>query len=183
MPLPLARRFRPVAAALASTAVAGAAMLASSPRALSQTMLTGCQLVGGTLQCVPGVTADPQQQINDLRQQIGTDQQLENAVEQRIEGLSQLVLVGEIVEGSLLVANLGAGLPQDPLVQLPASAFHWYRLTPGSTKWVLIPGASGPTYRLQHQDVGSQLMVVVAVATPSGSQRQPSAVIGPIVGR
>ena len=146
-------------------------------------MLSGCQLVAGTLQCVPGVTDDPQQQINTLRQQIATDQKLENAVEQRIEGLSQLVLIGEVSAGSLLVANLAAGMPQDPLVQLPSGAFHWYRLSPGSSSWVLIAGASGPSYRLQPQDVGSQLMLVVAVKTPQGSKRQASAAVGPIVGR
>ena len=146
----------------------------------AQTMLDGCQLVQGSLQCVPGVTADPQQQIRDLRQQIASDQNQENAIQQEIQGLSQLVLIGEISEGALLQANLAAGLDQNPLLALPPGAFHWYRLTPGSSSWVLIPGATGPSYRLQPQDIGSQVMVVIAVPTATGSQRQPSAPVGPI---
>jgi len=45
---------------------------------------------------------------------------------------------------------------------------------------VLINGASGPNYRLQSADVGAQLMVVIAVPTASGSQRQASAPVGPV---
>ncbi|MEB3234020.1 MAG: hypothetical protein VKM98_01205 [Cyanobacteriota bacterium] len=153
---------------------------ASGSALQAQTMLTGCQLVGGTLQCVPGVTADPQQQIRDLRQTIAADQQLENAVEQQISGLQQLVLIGELTQGSLLIANLGAGLGQDPLINLPPGAFHWYRLPAGASNWVLINGATGPNYRLQSADVGAQLMVVIAVPAASGSQRQASAAVGPI---
>ena len=183
MPLLLVRRTRLTAASLVAAGLAASAWLAAITGASAQSMMSGCQLVGGTLQCVPGVTADPQQQIDDLRQQIATDQQLENVVQQRIEGLSQLVLIGDVVEGSLLLANLGAGLPQDPLINLPPGAFHWYRLTPGSSKWVLINSVTGPSYRLQPQDVGCQLMLVIAVATPSGSQRQASVVVGPINSR
>lgn len=172
------RRMAP-ALAVAVGAALGAIGSGSAPLK-AQTMLSGCQLVQGTLQCVPGVTADPKQQIDDLREQIATDQQLENAVEQRIEGLQQLVLVGELTQGALLMANLGAGLSQDPLIQLPPAAFHWYRLPAGSDTWVLIEGASGPNYRLQSADVGSELMVVIAVATPAGSNRQASQPVGPI---
>lgn len=172
------RRMAP-ALAVAVGAALGAIGSGSAPLK-AQTMLSGCQLVQGTLQCVPGVTADPKQQIDDLREQIATDQQLENAVEQRIEGLQQLVLVGELTQGALLMANLGAGLNQDPLIQLPPAAFHWYRLPAGSGTWVLIEGASGPNYRLQSADVGSELMVVIAVATPAGSNRQASQPVGPI---
>ncbi len=166
-------------AALVLAASFGAG-LGAMPLSRAQTMLDGCQLVQGSLQCVPGVTADPQQQIRDLRQQIATDQTLENAVAQQIQGLDQLVLIGEVSQGSLLMANLGAGLPQDPLLNLPAGAFHWYRLSPGANKWVLISSATGPSYRLQPQDVGAQVMVVIAVPTASGSQRQASAPVGPI---
>jgi hypothetical protein len=49
--------------------------------------LVGCQLVGATLQCVPGVTESPQQQIQQLQQQISSDLLLEGAVQQRIEGV------------------------------------------------------------------------------------------------
>lgn len=157
-----------------------AALSAGMGSGHAQTMLDGCQLVQGSLQCVPGVTADPQQQIRDLRQQIASDQNLENAVQQEIQGLNQLVLVGEIAEGSLLQANLSAGLDQNPLLGLPSGAFHWYRLSPGATSWVLISGATGPSYRLQPQDIGSQVMVVIAVPAAGGSQRQGSAAVGPI---
>lgn len=142
--------------------------------------LVGCSLVDGQLSCVPGVSADPQAQIRALRQQIADNLAAENAVQQQIEGLQQLVLLGELSEGALLVANLSAGQPQDPLVGLPASAFHWYRLQPGASSWVLITGASGPTYRLQPADVGSQVMVVVALPTAQGSQRQASPAVGPV---
>ena len=170
----------PAAAVAAVLGLTLASFSTGSAQLRAQEMLSGCQLVGGTLQCVPGVTADPKQQIDDLRQQIATDQQLENAVEQRIEGLQQLVLVGELSQGALLMANLGAGLNQDPLIKLPPVAFHWYRLPAGSSTWVLINGASGPNYRLQSADVGAQLMVVIAIPTASGSQRQASAPVGPV---
>lgn len=140
--------------------------------------LVGCQLTDdGQLQCVPGVSADPQSQIRALRQEISTDLQLEGAVQQQINGLQQLALAGQAAEGQLLTATLAA----DALAGLPPSAFHWYRLTPGSTGWVLIGGASGPSYRLQPADVNARVMVVVAVTTPGGvSQRQPSRAVGPI---
>lgn len=166
-------------ASLLLAAALGAA-IATAPGTRAQTMLDGCQLVNGTLQCVPGVTADPQQQIRDLRQAIATDQMLENAVQQQIAGLQQLVLVGELSEGSLLMANLSAGLAQDPLINLPPGAFHWYRLPAGASQWVLINGATGPNYRLQSADVGSQLMVVIAVPAGGGSQRQVSPAVGPV---
>lgn len=143
-------------------------------------MVQGCQLLNGTLQCVPGVTADPQQQIRDLRQEIAADQSMEVAVEQQISGLQQLVLMGELAEGSLLEANVAAGLTQDPLINLPAGAFHWYRLPAGGSQWLLISDASGPSYRLSSADVGSQVMVVVALPSGAGSQRQASPAVGPI---
>ena len=174
--VPALRRRRPGALLLLAALAGGAA----APGLLAQDMLSGCQLVQGELQCVPGVSADPQQQIRDLRQQIATDQNLENAVQQRIEGLQQLVLLGELAQGSLLMANLAAGLAQDPLITLPPGAFHWYRLPAGASQWVLINGASGPSYRLQPADVGSQVMVVIAVPAAAGSQRQMSTPVGPV---
>jgi hypothetical protein len=144
--------------------------------------LVGCQLTDdGQLQCVPGVSADPQSQIRAMRQEISTDLQLEGAVQQQINGLQQLVLAGQAAEGQLLTATVNA----DALAGLPPSAFHWYRLTPGSSRWVLITTASGPangpTYLLQPVDVQAKVMVVVAVPTPSGgSQRQPSKAVGPV---
>ena len=140
--------------------------------------LVGCQLTDdGQLQCVPGVSADPQSQIRAMRQEISTDLQLEGAVQQQINGLQQLVLAGQAAEGQLLRATVTA----DAVAGLPPSAFHWYRLTPGSTRWVLISGASGPTYVLQPADVTARVMVVVALPNPNGgSARQPSKAVGPV---
>lgn len=142
--------------------------------------LVGCSLVDGQLSCVPGVSADPQAQIRALREQIAGTLAAEDAVQQQIEGLQQLVLLGEQAEGSLLVASLAADRSNDLLVNLPPSAFHWYRLPEGGTSWVLIEGATGPMYRLQAADVGSQVMVVVARPTAQGSERQASAAVGPV---
>lgn len=138
--------------------------------------LVGCQLVDGTLQCVPGVTADPQQQIQLLRQEIAGDHRLEGAVEQGITGLGQLLLQGEAMQGALLQATAAA----EGLASLPPSAFHWYRLAPGQVRWQLIEGASGPAYTLTQGDVAGQVMVVVAIPTSGGSQRSVSQVVGPV---
>lgn len=151
--------------------------LAVLPEGRSQDLL-GCQLTDdGQLQCVPGVSPDPQSQIRALRQEISTDLQLEGAVQQQINGLQQLVLAGQAAEGQVLSASLTA----DALAGLPPNAFHWYRLSPGSSRWLLISEASGPAYMLQPADVQARVMVVVAVpAAGGGSQRQPSTVVGPI---
>ncbi len=140
--------------------------------------LVGCQLTDeGQLQCVPGVSADPQSQIRAMRQEIAVDQQLEGAVQQQINGLQQLVLAGQAAQGQLLTATATA----DTLAGLPPTAFHWYRLSPGNSRWVLIREAQGPSYRLQPVDVQARVMVVVAIPTSGGgSQRQPSAPVGPI---
>jgi hypothetical protein len=140
--------------------------------------LVGCQLVEGTLQCVPGITADPQQQIRILDGQIRTDQALEGAVEQRISGLRQLLLQGEARQGQLLRAIMQA----DAMVGLPPSAFHWYRRSSDGSAWLLIIGAGGPSYRLGTADVGQQVMVVVALPTDGGAQRSASAPLGPVLG-
>lgn len=144
--------------------------------ARSQDMISGCQLVEGTLQCVPGLTADPQQQIRILRQQIAQDQKLEGAVQQTVDGLDGLVLAGQAAEGGLLWASLRAR----SLAGLPASAYHWYRLAPGASRWVLIPGASGATYTPGPADVGSQLVVVLVVPQNGAFQRVASSTIGPV---
>jgi hypothetical protein len=138
--------------------------------------LVGCQLLEGTLQCVPGLSADPQQQIRILEGQIRRDQALEGAVEQSIEGLRPLVLEGMAREGQLLRAQMDA----DFLAGLPATAFHWYRRPPGRMAWELIAGATGPTYQLRAGDVAYQVMVVVAVPVNGGSQRSASAPLGPV---
>ncbi len=151
--------------------------LAAPPAGRSQD-LVGCQLVEGTLQCVPGLTADPQQQIRILEGQINRDQALEGAVEKGIAGLRQLVLRGEAREGKVLQASLDA----DALAGLPASAYHWYRRPPGRMAWELIATASGPSYTLRPGDVAYQVMVVVAVPSDGGSQRSSSAPLGPVKG-
>lgn len=172
------RRFRRshVLSILTATALATAS---GAPLAGFTQDLVGCQLTDdGQLQCVPGVSADPQSQIRALRQEISADLQLQGAVQQQINGLQQLALTGQAIEGQLLQATLAA----DALAGLSPSAFHWYRLNPGSNRWVLIEGASGPSYRLQAVDVQARVMVVVAVPTPSGgSQRQPTKPVGPIL--
>mgnify|MGYP006276039619 CR=1 FL=1 len=161
--------------------VALAAAVASAlalPMAVRGQDLVGCQLTDdGQLQCVPGISADPQTQIRAMRQEISTDLQLESAVQQQINGLQQLALTGKAAEGELLTASLNA----DALAGLPPSAFHWYRRTPGSGNWVLITNARGTSYRLQPVDVQAKVMVVVAVpSTNGGSQRQASKPVGPV---
>lgn len=138
--------------------------------------LVGCQLVEGTLQCVPGTTASPQQQIRILEGEIQRDEALEGAVEQGIRDLGALVLAGDARQGQLLRATLSA----DRVASLPPTAFHWYRRAPARQQWQLISGASGPTYTLGAGDVAYQIMVVVALPTPTGSQRSASAPVGPV---
>lgn len=147
--------------------------------------LVGCQLLDGQLSCVPGVSTDPEAQIRALRQEIAGTISQEDAVEQSIEGLESLELAGEASEGSLLQAVADA----DALAALPASAYHWYRLAPDDTTWLLISAAVGRTYVLQPEDVGREVMLVVtvdggdraseAMAKPS-SRRQASPPVGPI---
>ncbi|MEB3199386.1 MAG: hypothetical protein VKK62_02510 [Synechococcaceae cyanobacterium] len=150
-------------------------VLAGQGPALRAQDLVGCQLADGTLQCVPGLSADPQQQIRILRSQIAADQRLETAVQQSINGLSQLVLQGQAVEGALLQANAQG------LQALPASAYHWYRKAPGRLRWELIAGASGPGYQIQRNDIAYELMVVIAVPSADGSQRAQSNSLGPVM--
>ncbi len=138
--------------------------------------LVGCQILEGTLQCVPGITADPQQQIRILEGTIAADQKLEGAVETGIAGLQRLELQGQASEGKLLRAVITA----DALASLPPSAFHWYRRTPKDSRWLLITGAAGPSYRLQAADANALVMVVVAVPGAGGSQRTSSAPAGPV---
>lgn len=155
------------------------AALLVAPSALRAQDLVGCQLTDdGQLQCVPGVSADPQSQIRALRQQIANDLQLEGAVQQQIAGLEQLALAGQAAEGQLLTATLAATAGAGPL---PPTVFHWYRRLPGSSSWVLINGASGPSYRLQSVDVAARVMLIIAVPGSTGSsQRQASPPVGPV---
>ena len=138
--------------------------------------LVGCQLVGATLQCVPGVTESPQQQIRQLDQQISTDIQLEGAVQQRIDGLQQLVLAGNAALGAVLTATAVA----DAQAALPIAQYHWYRIKPGQRSWVLIEGATGTTYVPGPVDIGQNLMVVAVVNQQGTVKRVASQVIGPV---
>ncbi|MCP9774783.1 hypothetical protein [Cyanobium sp. WAJ14-Wanaka] len=138
--------------------------------------LVGCQIVDGLLSCVPGVSPQPAAQIKALRSEIASDIQLEGAVQQQINGLNQLVLAGQAVQGQILAATINADL----LASLPPGAFHWYSRQPGASNWILIQGASGPTYVLSASDVSNQVMLVVAQPTATGSQRQASPAVGPI---
>ena len=142
------RRFQPLAVAF-TTALSTAALTTGAITAASAQDMVGCQLVDGLLSCVPGVSPQPQAQINALRSQIATDIQLEGTVQQQINGLQQMVLAGQASEGQLLQATLTA----DVLASLPPSAFHWYKLQPGSKQWILIQGASGSTYLIKANDV------------------------------
>jgi hypothetical protein len=170
-------RPQPAWAGCVTLLLLGASTLAGPVAPLHAQDLVGCQLVDGQLSCVPGVSADPQSQIQALRQQISTDLQQESAVQQQIDGLQQLELQGAAVQGQLLQATAVA----DVLAALPPQAFHWYRRTPGASQWLLISGASGPTYVLQPEDVSAQVMVVVAVSAPGGgANRQASTVVGPV---
>ncbi|MFM2206015.1 MAG: hypothetical protein RLZZ560_1410 [Cyanobacteriota bacterium] len=138
--------------------------------------LVGCQLVGATLQCVPGVTESPQQQIRQLDQQISNDIQLEGAVQQQINGLQQLVLAGNAAVGSLLTATAVA----DAQAALPSVNYHWYRIKPGQRSWVLIEGAQGTTYVPAPVDIGQNLMVVAVVNQNGVVKRIASQTIGPV---
>ena len=168
------------ASALAAGLAAASSLLTLLPGDASAQDLVGCQLVDGTLQCVPGLTASPQQQIQIMRKEISTDIQLEGAVQQQINGLQALVLRGQAVEGGLLAATAAA----DAQAALAAASFHWYRLAPGQNRWQLIQGAQGPSYVPTAADVGQQILVVVVLKQSDGSvQRVPSAPTAPIQGQ
>jgi hypothetical protein len=141
--------------------------------------LVGCQLIEGQLSCVPGVSTDPQQQIRALKQEISGTEALEGAVQQSIEGLASLTLAGEAATGALLTA----AAEEQELASLPDAAFHWYRLPPGGSGWLLIEGASGPAYRLQAADAGALVMLVITLPGEEGdgsSRRQASPAVGPV---
>ena len=164
-----ARRLLP----LALPAAALAAALASPLQAQD---LVGCRLVGATLQCVPGVDESPQLQIQQMQQQISTDIQLEGVVQQRINGLKQLVLQGDAAVGAVLTATAVA----DAQAALPTANYHWYRIKPGQRSWVLIEGANGTTYVPAPVDIGQNVMVVAVVNENGTVKRVASQPLGPI---
>jgi len=165
----MARSLRPLLTLLAAAALPLQGVASAQD-------LVGCQLVDGTLQCVPGVTESPQQQIQQLQQQISTDVKQEGAVQQQIDGLQKLVLSGNAAVGQLLTAaaqiNAQAALPQ--------ANYHWYRMKPGTRSWVLIEGANGTTYVPGSLDVGQNLMVVVVVNQNGQVKRVASTPVGPV---
>jgi len=165
----MARSLRPLLALLAASTLP----LHGLARAQD---LVGCQLVDGTLQCVPGVTESPQQQIQQLQQQISTDIQLEGAVQQRIDGLQKLVVSGNAAVGQLLTAAAQINAQ----VAIPQANYHWYRLKPGNRSWVLIEGANGTTYVPGSLDVGNNLMVVVVVNQNGQVKKVASTPVGPV---
>ncbi len=163
-----------------AAAALGLALLGSlgpvQPRPARAQDLVGCQLVGADLQCVPGVGADPQQQIRALEQQISSDLLLEGAVQQRIRGLQQLVLQGNAAVGGLLTATAITAAQ----AALPTASYHWYRLAPGQRSWVLIEGAQGTSYVPSPVDIGQRVMVVAVVNQNGQVRRVASAPLGPV---
>ena len=164
-----ARRLLPLALPVAALAAALALPLQAQD-------LVGCRLVGATLQCVPGVDESPQLQIQQMQQQISTDIQLEGVVQQRINGLKQLVLEGDAAVGAVLTATAVA----DAQAALPTANYHWYRIKPGQRSWVLIEGANGTTYVPAPVDIGQNVMVVAVVNENGTVKRVASQPLGPI---
>ena len=135
----------------------------------------GCQLIGGQLECVPGMDhLKPQQQINVLKEQIDATSQRASELQAAIESLGELELAGEAIAGEVIEARWLAANPGGPQPKL----IHWYRQ--GESGWLLIPGAVGNSYTAQPSDVGLELMAVAIVITPEGNRRVASAPLGPV---
>ena len=135
----------------------------------------GCQLIGGQLECVPGMDhLKPQQQINVLKQQIDASSQRASVLQEAIKSLGELELAGEAIAGELIEARWLAANPGNPQLAL----IHWYRQ--GESGWLLIPGAVGNSYIAQPSDVGLELMAVAILITPEGHRRVASAPLGPV---
>jgi hypothetical protein len=137
----------------------------------------GCRMLDGLLQCAPGVGIAPLPRIPivllEARQRPGGglgDQAPSVAA-------APLLLQGLPQEGAWLKATVGS----PGLKPLPDSAYHWYHKPPGRLRWELIPGASGATYQLQRGDMAYDVMVLVAVPSPDGSQRLLSNPLGPVM--
>jgi hypothetical protein len=144
---------------------------------MAQGLLPGCRLENGSLQCVPGLSASPQKQIQVMEGQINQDVQVEGHLEQAIEGLKRFMLVGEAREGQLLKTELmleGA--------DVETLEIHWYRRN-GQGHWQLMEGISDRTYRISPEDRGDELMAVLVARSSDGSIRRISSnVIGPVKG-
>ena len=146
-----------------------------APWLLAQGLLMGCQLIGGQLECVPGMDhLKPQQQIKVLKQQIDASSQRASELQAAIQTLGELELAGEAIAGQVIEARWLAAKPAGPKPTL----IHWYRQ--GESGWLLIPGAIGSSYTAQPSDVGLELMAVAIVITPEGHRRVASAPLGPV---
>ena len=140
-----------------------------------QGVLVGCRL-GATLQCVPGLTLKPEQQIKVLERQIASDQEAEGAISQTIQGLRQFELSGRTSVGHVLNANLDFN-PDDFI----AVQVHWYRRLPGESGWQLVGEVDERSYRLKSDDLGASLMAIVAMQQDgAGVIRHQSNVMGPV---
>ncbi|WP_255477194.1 hypothetical protein [Synechococcus sp. BIOS-U3-1] len=150
--------------------------MAAVPLGVSaQGMLPGCRLDNGSLQCVPGLTASPEKQIQVLDGQIQQGLQQEGHLQQAITGLQRFALVGEAREGALLKAVLkleGADIDELDV--------HWYRRS-GQGNWTLVESGKGHNHRVGPEDRDDRLMAVLVVRGSNGNiQRISSNVIGPI---
>ena len=137
----------------------------------AQGMLAGCQLIDGALQCVPGLSADPEQQIQILRRTIRADQAIESTVRAERAAVTQVLLAGPAVVGAVLTATVADG---------SAPVYHWYRLAPADQTWRLIPEAKGATYVLSPADAGQQIMVISVSGSGGSPLRTSSNPIGPV---
>ena len=146
-----------------------------APWLLAQGLLMGCQLIGGQLECVPGMDhLKPQQQIKVLKQQIDASSQRASELQAAIQTLGELELAGEAIAGQVIEARWLAAKPAGAKPALT----HWYRQ--GESGWLLIPSAVGSSYTAQPSDVGLELMAVAIVITPEGHRRVASAPLGPV---
>lgn len=141
----------------------------------AQGMLPGCRLENGSLQCVPGLTADPETQIKVLDQEISSDVQAEGHIQQTIQGLKKFILVGEAREGRLLKAEFDLQGTDISTVNI-----HWYQRQ-GNGPWKLRSNPSEESYRISEIDRDGKIMAVMVVKTSDGQvNRVMSNTIGPI---
>ena len=144
--------------------------------AFGQGMLPGCRLENGNLECVPGLTTTPEDQIQILNDEIQASKQSETAIKQSIAGLKTFVLEGEAEHGSLLKARLM--LDGNSIEELH---IHWYRRPALSRHWQLIKNAVGSSYQVESDDKNTSLMAVAVIKTNSGEViRKNSNIFGPI---
>lgn len=137
----------------------------------------GCQLRDGILNCAPGVSESPLPLIPIVSPTSGNAGETRASVPAPPVATARLALVGRAREGAWLRATLiapGQAPPSD-------SACHWYHKPPGRLRWELIAGATGPTYRLQRNDMAYDVMVLVVLPSSAGSSRLISKPIGPVM--